>query len=155
MLRRDTIHIVFKKLLFRRNLDYDFTVLASSCFLSQEEDLTASYNAVKYEKRCNLKMLHCLRAEINAMFLAISFFNEVSTNFQRNLASWNKEKFPKKICFNTFCCIISPIFIAMYLTISPKLTHPPPTPLSANKACHFSALLRVKKNLNHGFIWGS
>ena len=36
------------------------------------------------------------------------------------------------------------------LTISPKLTHPPPTPLSANKACHFSALLRVKKTLTMG-----
>ena len=28
----------------------DFTVRASSCFLSQEEDLTASYSALKYEK---------------------------------------------------------------------------------------------------------
>ena len=43
-----------------------------------------------------------------------------------------------------------PIFRVLCLTISTKLTHPPPTPLSANKACHFSALLRVKKTLTMG-----
>ena len=84
----------------------------------------------------------CLRAEIN-IFWYISFFK------------WSKEETLKNIHFNSSCCIISPLFRALCLTISPKLTHPPPTPLSANKACHFSALLRVKKNLNHGFIWGS